>query len=101
MQYSQSALSHLWTTYGVLQDYEVQENDVKMKKAISAKTLFEDFVDQIETAVDSVATRVPYTREQICDYCIHNNGKRRDILRWRKGVALNTLMDYVRGITRL
>ena len=31
-------LSHLWSTYGVLQDYEVQENDVKMKKAISAET---------------------------------------------------------------
>ena len=29
-------LSHLWSTYGVLQDYEVQENDVKMKKAITA-----------------------------------------------------------------
>ena len=24
-------LSHLWSTYGVLQDYEVKENDVKMK----------------------------------------------------------------------
>ena len=56
-------LSHLWSTYGVLQDYEVQENDVKMKKAISAKTSFEDFVDQIETAVDVVATQGPYTRE--------------------------------------
>ena len=36
-----------------------------MKKAISAEILFEDFVDQIETAVDAVATQVPYTREQI------------------------------------
>ena len=58
-------LSHLWSTYGILQDYEVQENDVKMKKAIWAKTLFEDFVEQIETAVDAVATKVPYTRHQI------------------------------------
>ena len=58
-------LSHLWSTYGVLQDYEVQENDVKMKKSISAENLFEDFVEQIETAVDAVATQVPYTREQI------------------------------------
>ena len=40
-------LLHVWITYRVLQDYEVQENDVKMKKAISAETLFEDFVDQI------------------------------------------------------
>ena len=58
-------MSHLWSTYGVLQDYEVQENDVKMKTAISAETLFEDFVEKIETAVDAVATQVPYTREQI------------------------------------
>ena len=38
-------LSHLWTTYRVLKDCEVQENDVKMKKSISAKTLFEEFVE--------------------------------------------------------
>ena len=36
-----------------------------MKKAISSETLFEDFVEKIETAVDAVATQVPYTREQI------------------------------------
>ena len=49
--------------YGVLQDYEVQENDVRMKKSISAETLFEEFVEQIETAVNAVATQVPYTRQ--------------------------------------
>ena len=43
----------------------MQEHDVKMKKAISAEILFEDFVEQIETAVDAVATQVPYTRQQI------------------------------------
>ena len=58
-------LSHLWSTYGVLQDYKVQENNVKMKKSISAETLFEDFVEQIETAVDAIATKSPYTRHQI------------------------------------
>ena len=31
-------LSHLWSTYGVLQEYEVQENNVKMKKVISVET---------------------------------------------------------------
>ena len=36
-----------------------------MKQLISAETLFEDFVEQIETAVDAVATQVPYTRQQI------------------------------------
>ena len=36
-----------------------------MKTAITAETLFEDFVEQIETAVDAVATPVPYSRQQI------------------------------------
>ena len=40
-------MSHSWSTYGVLQDYEVQENDVKMEKAISTRTLFEEFVEKI------------------------------------------------------
>ena len=36
-----------------------------MKQPITAETLFEEFVQQIETAVDAVATQVPYTRHQI------------------------------------
>ena len=36
-----------------------------MKQPIAAETLFEEFVEQIETAVDAVATQVPYTRHQI------------------------------------
>ena len=36
-----------------------------MKKFISAETLFEEFVEQIETEVDAVETQVPYTRQQI------------------------------------
>ena len=36
-----------------------------MKQPISSETLFEDFVEQIETKVDAVATQVPYTRQQI------------------------------------
>ena len=43
----------------------MQENDVKMKKSISAETIFEEFIEQIETAVDAVATQVPYKRKQI------------------------------------
>ena len=58
-------LTHLWTTYGVLQDFEVQENDLRMKHPITAETLFEDFVEQVETAVDAVATQVPYIREHV------------------------------------
>ena len=58
-------LTHLCTTYGVLQDFEVQENELRMKQPIAAETLFEDFVKQIETSVDTVATQVPYTKEQI------------------------------------
>ena len=51
--------------YVVLKDLEVQENELRMKQPITAETLFEDFVEHIETAVDAVATQVPYTREQI------------------------------------
>ena len=54
--------THLWTTYGVLQDFEVQENELRMKQPITDKTLFEDFVEQIETAVDAVATQVSYKK---------------------------------------
>ena len=35
-----------------------------MKQPISAETLFEEFVEQFETAVDAVATQVPYKRQQ-------------------------------------
>ena len=36
-----------------------------MNQPISAETLFEEFVEQIEIAVHAVATQVPYTRQQI------------------------------------
>ena len=36
-----------------------------MKQPILAETLFEEFVEQIETAFNAVATQVPYTRQQI------------------------------------
>ena len=58
-------LTHLWTTYGILQDYEVQDNDQMMKQPITAETLFEDFIEQIEVAVEAVASQVPYTDQQI------------------------------------
>ena len=58
-------LTHLWTIYGTLKDYEVQENDEMMKQPITSETLFEDFVEQIEFLVDAVLTQVPYTPEQI------------------------------------
>ena len=38
-------LTHLWTAYGVLQAFEVQENDLRMKQPITAETLFEDFFE--------------------------------------------------------
>ena len=58
-------LTHLWMTYGTLQDFEVQENDEMMKQLIIAETLFEDSVEQIEVSVDAVATQVLYTPEQV------------------------------------
>ena len=54
-------LNHLWKTYGTLQDYKGQENNEMMRQPITAETLFEDFVEQIEVLVDAVATQVPYT----------------------------------------
>ena len=54
-------LTHLWTTYGELQDYEVQENDQQTKAPITDETLFKDLVQKIEVAVDAVASQVPYT----------------------------------------
>ena len=36
-----------------------------MKQPIMDKSLFEEFVEHIETAVDAVATQVPYTIKQI------------------------------------
>ena len=81
-------LSHIWTTCGVLQDFEVQENNVPMKQLISAETLFEEFVEQIETAVDAVATQVPYTRQQtviIAFTMVENSGIYYDgVKEWRR-----------------
>ena len=37
----------------------------KDEKSISAEKLFEEFVEQIETSVNAVATQVPCTRQQI------------------------------------
>ena len=71
----------------VLQDFEVQENDLRMKQPITAETIFEDFVEQIETTVDAVATQVPYTKEQIRKYCLHVSGKRWHILQWRQRIT--------------
>ena len=80
-------ISHLWNTYRVLQDREVQENDVRMKKPISAETLFEDFVEKIETAVDAVETQVPYTRQKIVSIAfmmVENDGIYYDgVKEWR------------------
>ena len=51
--------------WGILQDFEVQENDEMMKQPITAETLFEDFVEHIELAVEAVASQVPYSPAQI------------------------------------
>ena len=58
-------LTHLCTTCGTLQYYEVQENNEMMKQPITADTLFKDFIEQVEVTVDAVATQLPYMPEQI------------------------------------
>ena len=59
-----------------------------MKTAISAETLFEDFVEQIETAVNAVATQVPYSRHQIVSIAftlVENSGIYYDgVKEWRR-----------------
>ena len=42
-----SILTHLWTTYGLLKEEDVQDFYKKLKTAISADTCFEYFVAQI------------------------------------------------------
>ena len=92
-------LTHLWNRYGVLQDFEEQENDLRMKQPITAETLFDDFVEQIETAVDGVATQITYTREQIVSIAftsVENAGIYYDVVKeWRrKDTADKTWEDF-------
>ena len=83
----------------------MQENYVKMKKAILAETLFEDFFEKIKTAVDLVATQVPYTRQKIVSTAftivdnagIYYNG----VKEWRqKDTADKTWEAFMKFFTR-
>ena len=91
-------LSHLCTTYSVLQDFEVQENDLSMKQPITAERLFEEFGEKIETAVDAVATQVPYTRQQIVSIAfttVDNAGIYYDgVKEWRRKDTANKTWEY-------
>ena len=55
-----SILTHLCTTYGSLNEEDVQDFDKKLKTAISANTCFEDFVAQIKDNTDAISTQNPY-----------------------------------------
>ena len=59
-----------------------------MKQAITAETLFEEFVEQIKTAVNAVATQVTYTRHQIVSIAfttVENTGIYYDgVKEWRQ-----------------
>ena len=95
-------LSHLWTTYGVLQDFVVQENNVRMKQPITAETLFEEFFEQIETAVNAVATQVPYTRQQIVSISftmLENSGIYYDVIKeWRQKDTADKMWEAFKKI---
>ena len=63
-----------------------------MKTLILVETLFEEFIEQIETAVDAVATQVPYTRNKIVSIAftmVENSGIYYDgVKEWhRKDIA--------------
>ena len=79
---------HLWTAYGEIQDYDVQENDQIIKAPITDETIFEDFVQQIKVAIDAVASQVPYTAAQIVSIAftlIEQSGTYRDgVKEWRQ-----------------
>ena len=83
----------------VLQEVELQENNVRIKQPITAETLFEEFVEQIKTAVDAVPTQVPYTRHQIVSIAftvVENSGIYYDgVKEWRqKDTADKTWEDF-------
>ena len=75
----------------------MQENDVKMKESISAETLFEDVVEQIDTAVDAVATKVPYTRQQVVSIAftiVENDGIYYDgVKEWRRKETADNIWE--------
>ena len=58
-------LSHLWSEYGQLSDFEFQQNDLKIKTPITTETHFEDLVSQIETGRNTVVNQNPYSDPQI------------------------------------
>ena len=59
-----------------------------MEQPITAETLFEEFVEQIKTAVDMVETQVPNTRQQIesIDFTMVENARiyYNDVKEWRR-----------------
>ena len=59
-----------------------------MKQPITYETSFEEFVKHIKTAVDAVATQVPYTRHQIVSISftmVENSGIYYDgVKKWRR-----------------
>ena len=81
-------LTHLWTTYGEIQDYEVHANYQQMKVPITNETLFEDLVQKTEVAVNAVASKVTYTAAQIVSTAftlIEQLGTYRDgVKEWRQ-----------------
>ena len=58
-------LTHLWTTYGLLKEEDVQDFNKKLKTAIFADTCYEDFVAQIENNTDAVSSHNLYSSVQI------------------------------------
>ena len=58
-------MTHLWTTYGLLKEEDVQDFDKNIKTAISTDTCFEDFVAQIEDKTYAVSFQNPYSPAQI------------------------------------
>ena len=65
-------LTHLITEYAELEEEDTQEINRKMKEPILGKTIFEDFVEQIDWSQEAVAVKNPYTPAQIISMAYSN-----------------------------
>ena len=68
-------MTHLISEYVELEEEDIQEIDRKIKEPISGKTLFEDFVKQIEWNQEAVAVQNPYSPAQIVSMAYANIDK--------------------------
>ena len=65
-------LTHLIINYAELEDNDIQEIDLRMKEPISEKTIFEEFIKQIDWNQEAVAVQNPYKPAHIVSMAFAN-----------------------------